>query len=91
MKIALHLISFAASKTQKSSSISKAPKSSSTSDSGEETDRDESETSHSSERRPSARTIMAMRRPSMIAASLKSQHYGSFYLRMGAVGNYTST
>lgn len=30
-----------------------------------------------------------MRRPSIMAASLKSQHYGSFYLRMGAVGNYS--
>lgn len=33
-----------------------------------------------------------MRRPSiMAAAALKTQHYGSFYLRMGAVGNYTPT
>lgn len=30
-----------------------------------------------------------MRRPSIMAsAALKTQHYGSFYLRMGAVGNY---
>jgi hypothetical protein len=58
------------------------------SDSGDDSDHEESESSESA-RKPSARTIVSMRRPSIMAsAALKSQHYGSFYLRMGAVGNF---
>lgn len=64
-------------------------KNSSSSDSGEQSDHESTETSRQSERKTS-KTIVAMRRPSIMAASLKSQHYGSFYLRMGAVGNYPS-
>lgn len=48
------------------------------SDSGEESDQ-ESES-------PVPPRVMMARRPSIIAFSLRTQHYGSFYLRMGAVG-----
>lgn len=49
------------------------------SDSGDESDRE-------SETPIPPRVQIAARRPSIIAASLRTQHYGSFYLRMGAVG-----
>lgn len=85
--ISAHEFQFSASTAQKSAPPSR-PQKSSTSDSGDETDREESDSSHRSTRK-SSRTILAMRRPSiMAAAALKTQHYGSFYLRMGAVGNY---
>ena len=59
---------------------------SSTSDSGEESER-ESESSHRS-RRKGSKSIVAMRRPSIMAATTRAEHhFGSFYLRMGAVGN----
>lgn len=61
---------------------------SSSSDSGDQSDHESSETSHHSVRK-SSKSIVPMRRPSILAATaLKSQHYGSFYLRMGAVGNF---
>lgn len=63
----------------------KAQKSSSTNDSGDDSDHDETESSEESARKAS-RTIVSMRRPSVMAAALKAHHYGSFYLRMGAVG-----
>lgn len=52
----------------------------SSSDSGDESDRESESTS------PSAKIQIPIRRPSIIATSLRTQHYGSFYLRMGAVG-----
>lgn len=52
----------------------------SSSDSGEESDRESESTS------PSSKIQIPIRRPSIIATSLRTQHYGSFYLRMGAVG-----
>lgn len=61
--------------------------SSSSDDSGDQSDQEESE-SPPEIRKPSSKTIVAMRRPSVLAsAALGTQHYGSFYLRMGAVGN----
>lgn len=83
-------ISFTASTStaQKSTPPTRAQRATS-SDSGDETDQEESESSHHSARKQS-RSIQ-MRRPSIMAAGLKSQHYGSFYLRMGAVGNYNFT
>lgn len=81
---------FAASTAHKSAPPAKAPKTSS-SDSGDESDHEESSSSQSSSQsaRKSSRTIVAMRRPSiMAAAALKTHHYGSFYLRMGAVGEF---
>lgn len=80
--------SFTASTARKSVPTMRA-KNSSSSDSGDQSDHESTETSRQSERK-SSKTIVAMRRPSIMAASLKSQHYGSFYLRMGAVGNYFS-
>ena len=67
----------------------RAVESTSSSDSGEQSDHEESE-SPTEVRKSSAKTIIAMRRPSVLAsAAMGTQHYGSFYLRMGAVGKYT--
>jgi hypothetical protein len=75
-------------RTKKSSSSSSSSRSS---ESGAQSDH-ESDSSTPASARKTSRTIVSMRRPSiMAAAALKSQHYGSFYLRMGAVGNYTFT
>lgn len=86
----IHNFSFTASTARKSATTTRTAKNSSSSDSGEQSDHESTETSRQSERK-SSKTIVAMRRPSIMAASLKSQHYGSFYLRMGAVGNYSSS
>lgn len=59
-------------------------KSSSSNDSGEDSDHDDTESSES-QRIRSLRSVN-LRRPSVMAAALKAHHYGSFYLRMGAVG-----
>lgn len=78
---------FAASTAHKSAPTVKQPKTSSSSDSGDDSDHEESESSQNA--RKTSRTIVAMRRPSiMAAAALKNHHYGSFYLRMGAVGEF---
>ncbi|XP_070502371.1 proton channel OtopLc isoform X2 [Chironomus tepperi] len=71
--------------TTKSSS-SRPVDSSSSSDSGDQSDQEESSESPEEKRKPSSKTIMSMRRPSVLAsAAMGTQHYGSFYLRMGAV------
>lgn len=75
---------FVASTAHKSATPAKTPKTSS-SDSGDDSDHEESDSSLND--RKTSRTIVAMRRPSiMAAAAMKTHHYGSFYLRMGAVG-----
>lgn len=84
-------INFSASTAQKSGPPVRTTKNSSSSSSGERTDQEDSDTSSPPSARKSSRTIVAMRRPSIMAASLKTQHYGSFYLRMGAVGKYKHT
>lgn len=62
--------------------------SSTSSDSGDQSDHEESD-SPPEVRKPSSKTIVSMRRSSVMAsAAMGTQHYGSFYLRMGAVGNY---
>lgn len=68
-------------------SKSKEQKSSSN-DSGDDSDHDDTESSDESARRAASRMIVSMRRPSVMAAELKAHHYGSFYLRMGAVGKF---
>lgn len=61
--------------------------SSTSSDSGDQSDQEESSESPEEKRKPSSKTIVSMRRPSVLAsAAMGTQHYGSFYLRMGAVG-----
>lgn len=46
---------------------------------------DETDTESGSSRAHNKHVIVTPRRPSLLAA-LGHQHYGSFYLRMGAVG-----
>ena len=78
-----------AATTTKSQRMSRTVQSSSSSDSGDQSDQEESESSPPEVRKPSSKTIVPMRRSSIMAsAALGTQHYGSFYLRMGAVGNY---
>lgn len=67
-----------------SQTAKKATTSSSTNDSGEDSDHDDTESSEE-HARIASRSI-SLRRPSVMAAALKAHHYGSFYLRMGAVG-----
>lgn len=65
---------------------------SSSSDSGDVSDRDDSQSSDKSMRKGS-KNIVPMRRPSLMAvpAASRTQHFGSFYLRMGAVGKSKSS
>jgi hypothetical protein len=67
---------------------------SSSDDSGDESDQEESESSHKRSARKASKNIVNARRPSILAASAvasRTQHFGSFYLRMGAVGKYLFT
>lgn len=65
------------------SESSKAEKEESISDSGEESDRESGETTVET---ASSQIYRPARRGSLPASIPKQYHYGSFYLRMGAVG-----
>ena len=51
-------------------------------------DESDTESSNSTDSKPIPSTIPSARRPSLLAPLGRQHHYGSFYLRMGAVGKF---
>ncbi|XP_055846549.1 proton channel OtopLc [Episyrphus balteatus] len=64
---------------------SSSKKRTSTSASSESMDESDTESSNSTDSKPIPSTIPSARRPSLLAPLGRQHHYGSFYLRMGAV------
>ncbi|XP_055909068.1 proton channel OtopLc [Eupeodes corollae] len=67
------------------SKSSSSKKRNSTSASSESMDESDTESSNSTDSKPIPSTIPSARRPSLLAPLGRQHHYGSFYLRMGAV------